>query len=208
MPPCFIIIFENDCVLMNRGNINLPDSPPAELRRPYFLFDVVIFFRQCSGEGQSEAGSRLLQKDPQSRQPGCERIWGQAGRMFFEISFPIYAIPSTFLFLPFSLIPSPSFFLRYYNLCFHYLLCSPGSGFLLLKKGLTYPLSSVSISLSILPLEVGGLSEKIGPLLSKADRQPHDPGAKGELSTQLHLASVKAHSLVVHPHTLLEISSQ
>lgn len=59
-PSCFIIISENDGVLMDGGNINLPDSPPAELRRSYFLFDVIISFRQRSGEGQSEAGRGLL----------------------------------------------------------------------------------------------------------------------------------------------------
>lgn len=73
---------------------------PAELRRAYFQFDVIMSSRQCSGEGQSEAGNRLLQKDPQSRQPGCKGIWGQAGVKFQKKKkkIPFFLMPPLRLF--------------------------------------------------------------------------------------------------------------
>ncbi len=168
---------------MDRGNINFMDNPPVELKRSYFFLDVIISFRQRSGEGQSEAGCRLLQKDPQSRQPGCERVWRQAGVMFLKICFPFCASPEIFSH-PSSVSHLKSFLfsLFYCNLFFPLPPLLPWQ-LLPIKEHLLIPFP-LSLPLSVLPSEVGGLSEKIGSLFSKADRQPHDPGAKGELSTR------------------------
>lgn len=72
----FIIIFfcffcgENDAPLMARGNINFTDTH----LHPSLSFSVAVPFRQCRGEGQSEAGGGVLQEDPESRQPGGEGV--------------------------------------------------------------------------------------------------------------------------------------
>lgn len=66
----------------------------------------------------------------------------------------------------------------------HHILC-PKPWLPFKQHSCFYP----SVLLSVL-LEIGGLSEKTGPVLFKADRQPNDPGVKGELTTQplfLHL---------------------
>lgn len=79
--------------------------------------------------------------------------------------------PKSFLFFPPAL---PQFI-------FHYPPLLPRQ-WLHFKERLLIPFA-LFLFFSILLLEVGGLPEKIGPLLTKADRQPHDPGAKGDLST-------------------------
>ena len=97
--------------------------------------------------------------------------------IFLSISIPLpfYAIPETFLSLPLNLILSPLFF----------------SPLPLLRPKLWLPFKMrilipfpLSLLLSILPPEVGGLSEKTGPVVLKANRQPHDRGVKGAISTQ------------------------
>lgn len=79
MPHNFIIILfhffggENDAPLMARGNINFTHTHLHPVV-PSLSFSVAVPFRQCRGEGQSEAGGGVLQEDPESRQPGGEGI--------------------------------------------------------------------------------------------------------------------------------------
>lgn len=89
----------------------------------------------------------------------------------------------TLFFRPFGLMLSPLSFSPATFFLLHILCPKPWLPFK--QHSCFYP----SVLLSVL-LEIGGLSEKIGPVLLKADRQPNDPGVKGELTTQtffLHL---------------------
>lgn len=95
----------------------------------------------------------------------------------FLISFLLYAVPETFLFLyPVSSNFSPLFFFptalpQFISQC---LFCSLNHSFLFRSTYLS--------SLPSFLLAVRGLSEKIGSFVPKADGQPNDPGVKGELS--------------------------
>lgn len=115
MPHNFIIIFlENDAPLMARGNINFTDTtrcPPAsptpaqqEWEMPGLSSNVDVPFRQCRGEGQSEAGGRVLQEDPEPRQPGGQRFWRQAG----EISINTFLDALSHDYFPHLIPPLPA----------------------------------------------------------------------------------------------------
>lgn len=58
---------------MARGNINFTDTHLRPVV-PSLSFSVDLPLRQRCGEGQSEAGGRVLQEDPESRQPGGEGV--------------------------------------------------------------------------------------------------------------------------------------
>lgn len=101
---------------------------------------------------------------------------------FLNLLFILYNLLD-FLFLLLSLILRPAFFPALPQFIFSLPALLPRQ-WLPLKEHLLIHFFFLSVFLHFLPLEVGGLSEKIGPLLPKADGQPHDPGAKGELSAR------------------------
>lgn len=158
MPPYFIIILENDGVLMDRGNINFTDSPLQNRA------GLTSYLSSCVADNAVEKGKAKQAADC------CRKILNHVNQAVKESEnkqvgyfsrHPLHSHPKSSLLFS----------------------CSATEPRLPYEESvlITFPLSRL---LSVLPLEVRGLPEKTGPLLLKADRQPNDPGVKGVLSTR------------------------
>lgn len=154
MPPYFIIIFEKDGVLMDRGNINFTDSPPLQNEA-----GLTSYLSSCLADNAAEKGKAKQAADC------CRKILNHVNQAVKESENKqvfFHAIPFALILSPLSLFA-----------------CSATEPQLPCKESVLTPFPP-----SVPPAEVGGLSEETGPLLLKADRQPNDPGVKGALSTQ------------------------
>lgn len=187
--------FGNDGALMDRGNINFfVDGPSARRRRelasrltPSYLSDDTA--EKDKVKQAADCCRKILnhvnQAVKESEDKQVRRFW--TSPFCFIPSHPLSQSHHQVLPLLSTTVSS---------------LSSPPlllGQWIFSKSTNLHPL--LSLLFSVLPPEVGGLSEKTGPLVFEANRQPRDPGAEGEFSTSLFEPSVKAQSCVYRSHT-------